>query len=464
MLPFESAIDKALSNYGNPTGRLQIATQGELTLKQNNSTLPDLKLYAPQTWANGVSLNYFIPQTGCDVSHLLTHDFCRGMVYRSLNDNYADYIFRELLGWNPDYVVSSNTPSSSSSGSTALKMPYNGSISINGTQYRTVQSDTSSDRQINATTAKTPSTRSYEDNDSLYAYVSQFHPNYPSITYSHGWGTTVSILKKDGTWDAVASTGELSPTFLMSDLKFNGDSEVYARTVDGYLRAKFTIHTDYGGHISYANRFFVIDYKPQKIGLSYRYGYQIAQVSPEFPRNSNQDNMATTNEDNLDTSVIVGGNKETLVTLIFSNLEGIDRLVVEQKKEGAKVPTKIEVTDFKKGRYSTKIIATTTFTVVGYNDNGYSRSESVTLHPIKAKPGGTIIHSIENGNIVLNEDDTEEGDYQYAISPSCGNSGQTTITGTTTERIDISDLHPGFYSIKVINKLTGEQSSFSFHR
>ena len=55
MTPFELIINRSLGS--DSATRLSNATSGELLL---NGT--DYKLYAPETWQNGVSLNYFIPR------------------------------------------------------------------------------------------------------------------------------------------------------------------------------------------------------------------------------------------------------------------------------------------------------------------------------------------------------------------------------------------------------------------
>ncbi|MDE6346051.1 MAG: hypothetical protein K2L55_05220 [Muribaculaceae bacterium] len=164
MNPFEWYIDKKLGNKDNPAARLENATTGVLDLG-------GLRLYAPTTWANGVSLNYFIPQDNSCVSKILSYDFCKGMVTRSLNDKYSYFIFKELLGWKYDFVVSTSTPSSSAAGSTSLFMPYNGTFNIDDCGTMGLQSKI----DTNASIYKTNSlSRSYSTE--LDRYIKQFHP------------------------------------------------------------------------------------------------------------------------------------------------------------------------------------------------------------------------------------------------------------------------------------------------
>lgn len=68
MTPFEDLIDEFLGRNSTPTSRLSKATGGELPL--SDSSNPAFILYAPSTWQNGVSLNYFIPQENCCVSQI----------------------------------------------------------------------------------------------------------------------------------------------------------------------------------------------------------------------------------------------------------------------------------------------------------------------------------------------------------------------------------------------------------
>ena len=223
MKPFELLINKMLGS--DPVARLEKATQGELVLYFGNT--PKLKLYAPNPWVNGVSLNYFIPQSDCSISNILSHDFCKGMVMRSLNDKYADWIFRTLLGWEPSYTVSTAGSSAASSGSTSLLMPYNGTITFGGTENASYPKSTF------MVSAKNFSRTEFEDSIAevtakrreLLDYVYSFHPFQTESGFSGSDGVSVSILKKDGSWDLVKFIGVYEPTMEipLSDLEFHFD-------------------------------------------------------------------------------------------------------------------------------------------------------------------------------------------------------------------------------------------------
>ncbi len=97
------------------------------------SSLPGIKLYAPETWADGMSLNYFIPDDTYALSNSLSYQFGRGSIVRDINDKYANDIFRRLLGWKNDLAVGSVGGASSSGGSTQNFIPFNGEFKIKKT-------------------------------------------------------------------------------------------------------------------------------------------------------------------------------------------------------------------------------------------------------------------------------------------------------------------------------------------
>jgi hypothetical protein len=65
----------------------------------------------------------------------------------------------------------------------------------------------------------------------------------------------------------------------------------------------------------------------------------------------------------------------------MKNLEGVTRLVLEVKPTGARVPSKVEVTDFASGVVDLQLTSgkISTITPVAYNDNGETRGEAFTV-------------------------------------------------------------------------------------
>lgn len=437
MMPFEWYIDKILGNYGDATVRLENATKGEFALGS-------LKLYAPITWANGISLRYFIPQDNSCVSKILSYDFCKGMVTRSLNDKYSYFIFNELLGWKYDFVVSTSTPSSSAAGSTSLFMPYNGTFNIDDCGTMGLQSKI----DTNASIYKTNSlSRSYSTE--LDRYIKQFHPFQCEDDDYQSDGISVSILKKDGTWDLVQFIPVYIPgmdwTLNMQDWTFHFNNEEYARTVDGYLRARITTSfMENNGKTSINTTFIVLGYLPQKVGLNFAY--------------TDIENSATAN----DLSRVAAANNK--VRLYFSNTEGVDRIVLERLREGFRAPSKIEITDIKKGYYDTTIDRNTTFTAVGYNENGHTRGVPVTVEYQPATEAAALSFDMQNDAIMVKAGDDAVDNCNYTIAPLTVAGQQALRNGTANGAIDISTLADGLYVLTAIDEKSGLQGTFKFRK
>ncbi len=434
LTPFESSINDKLGDATDPVEKLTKATAGELILSDNG--LYSMKLYAPTQWQNGVSLNYFIPQDGCAVSNILSYDFCKGMVTRSLSDNYANFIFRNLLGWKADYLSSESTPSYSSGGSTSLLMPYNGTISFNNASHIITHAQDT----IGHNTGIQSINRSI--NNDLKQYLKSFQPFLYNGDNVADEGISISVLKKDGTWDILQHIDMYLPDIHLnfSNYTFHYDESQYARTIDGYLRARITTQwRDNFGRINCSSTFFVIDYLPQKVNLSYAFVNSTSTTSTAANQSTN------------------------LVRIYFSNTEGVDRIILEKLRKGARVPGKIEITDVKKGYYETTVNNTTTFTAVGYNENGTSTGPSITVNPVSKrlvldfKLSDHYIH-IENLETVLY-------DYNYTIA-SLDFSADSKIlqSGSTTGNIDISDLPEGMYVLTVVDPVSGMSETFKFQK
>lgn len=430
LTPFEIFINDMLGNYGNSSDRLAQATKGELLLynRKNKS----LKLYAPNPWKNGLSLNYFIPQEDCCVSNILSYDFCKGMVTRTLSDDYSQFIFHDLLGWKASYVSGTSSNSLAVAGSTSLLMPYNGSISFADNTYgiKTFISPESQHKNIRAF--------NYIENEDLRNYINSFHPFLYSDDYVPSEGTSISVLKKDGSWDLVKCLPVCVEgiSIAMSDLDFHSDESQYARTIDGYLRARVTTkQSGYGTGIVYDSKFFVIDYLPQKVNLSYAF------INAVQTRASSSGNT---------------------VRIYFSNTEGLSRIVLEKSRPGIRLPSKIDVLDFKKGYYETTVDKTTTFTAVGYNNNGTSRGVPITITP---QPNTLSLDFNLIGNCISFKSDKQlDKEYSYKINQLEVYQSDLKQIGSTKGTVDISPLADGVYVLTVIDKDSGMSDSFKFKK
>lgn len=430
LTPFEVFINDMLGNFDNPSDRLVQATKGELLLynRKNKS----LKLYAPNPWKNGLSLNYFIPQEDCCVSNILSYDFCKGMVTRTLSDDYSQFIFHDLLGWKASYVSGTSSNSLAVAGSTSLLMPYNGSISFADNTYgiKTFISPESQQKNI----------RAFNDieNEDLRNFINSFHPFLYSDDYVPSEGTSISVLKKDGSWDLVKCLPVCVEgiSIAMSDLDFHFDESQYARTIDGYLRARVTTkQPGYGTGIVYDSKFFVIDYLPQKVNLSYAF------INSVQTRASSSGNT---------------------VRIFFSNTEGLSRIVLEKSRPGIRLPSKIDVLDFKKGYYETTVDKTTTFTAVGYNDNGTSRGVPITITPQSSTL--SLDFKLSDNSIYVKSDNQPNLEYSYSIHPLDVSAPEVTLKGSTKGLIDISALADGLYVLVISDNYSGMSVPFKFEK
>lgn len=361
---FDGYVRGALFGNGSKTP-FENATSGELEFynERVSNGYKRLRLYAPSQWEQGVSLNYFIPSDDYKISKVLRYDFGKGTVTRDLVDPSNKSLFRELLYWTIYTTSATGNIGINQSGTTADFVDYGGNISFCLGQ-ESDQSDNGEDPQPIQLPARVAGPTDPSTIEHITTFCKPFHPFYYGMENEldmDGW--TVSVLKKDGKWDCVCFSTWPDPdiTFRFSDLTFHCDDNEYARTCEGYLRCRITrSYNKYGGSgnpRTYEARYFVMDYLPQavELGLS-------AQGNP---LGNNASAMSTT----------------TTVKIGMKNLEGLTRLVLEVKPEGARVPNKIEVSDLTSGVTELQLTTgkTTTITPVSYNANGSVRGEPLTI-------------------------------------------------------------------------------------
>lgn len=438
---FERNINQALGEKNSPAVKLANATKGQLDIPYNS--VKRLQLYAPSTWKNLISLNYFLPQEDSDVSNLLAHDFCRGMVYRSLSDNYNDVIFKQILGWIPSKASSTDSGSNyTSQGNTSMIMPYNGSMSITfDSSYSNQNSLIDFDESIPL------ATKSFDidnENPELTEYIEAFHPFFIGDNEFYGnTGTSISILKKDGTWDLMELRAHSpSTSYNMSDWTFHFDESEYARTIDGYLRGRITYKRNgYYGSV-FESKYFVLDYLPQKVTLKYKL--------------ESNDKASAINDINA-------ALPQYAVRIYFSNIEGVEKIVLERLKEGARIPNKITITDVKKGYYETTVDRNTTFTAVAYNKNGASRGIPITVM-LPSTNSSNINTRIENNIIRIEASSIKQTNFTYNIRSLDPYSNQTCLKGCTQDNIDISTLTDGYYVLLISEPNTSILKSIVFRK
>jgi hypothetical protein len=432
LTPFECTISEALEDCEDSVARLAKATQGELTIGNW------LKLYAPSPWVNGVSLNYLVPQNNC-ISNVLSYDFGKGCIRRVLSSGEAQSLFRAYLGWQYNIATGMDSSTSNGSGSTSIKVPYNDSITISRSQLTTSASHAIS----NARKVSLPTFYSFDAE--ISDYISSFHPFLTEDGIISRDGVSISILKKDGTWDLVAFQpyywgGDISLN--MNEWDFHYTNAEYARTIDGYLRARVTTsENNFYGRYDYNSTYFVADYLPQQIGLSYSLSADTAVASLV----NSSSTTATTSKK---------------IRLYFTNLEGIDKVVLERLRNGARLPTKTQITDFKSGYYDTTLDRKTTFTVVGYNDNGYTRSLPITVELPSAIVTEVSV-SMSQDKLYVDAGEDCNTELNYTITSLLTNAQ---LKGTTDSYIDVADLPSGIYVLTLYNSENETLYTYKFKK
>ena len=389
LTPFEQIIAESIGTtdiyeaYKN-------ATKGSLDI--NISYNSKLKLYAPDPWVKGLSLNYFIPDPNHKLTEILSYEIGRGSVVRDISDNYSDF-FRYGLGWRPFTAVGGGGGGTSElPSSTDEIFPYQGEIRISSLgKMQTVNSQDIDETYMPCVALNSDNDRS-EALNFLFKYCEPYHPNLRSNGTIGGIGWTFSLMKKDGTWD-VLSELKGDPTMYpiwvdVADLDFS-NVDNYARTYDGYLKTRISAfeYVNYFDRVilSGRTRYYVLDFLPQKPKM------QFVKVMPT-------------------TFGFVDEYART-IKIAINDLEGTNKIIVEQLDEGETYPQKYEVKDFKKG-YFTAIVDkefSSQFTIVAYNDNGNVKSKTLTIEPLEPANLQTEL-SLENNCIRISTDNIRHKD------------------------------------------------------
>lgn len=433
-MPFEQKIWNAIGTT-DPNSAYIKATSGQINMSVGSK---NVKLYAPNVWQNGISLATFIPDENIKLTQLMRYDFGKGLIYRDLTDPFWDTLLEELLYWKPNYPTGSSGSVSLAEGSTDLVLPFNGEISFSSNSgYALLNSYDA--KRVNQTSVQRYSLH----NDfvgpapGIYEYCDKFHPFWigkSSDRDTDGW--SVSILKKDGTWDDVYYIEYDIPEIKISlkDLTFHYNNNEYARTCDGYLRGRITKSYLENGNprrrIYHAN-FFVIDYLPQQVAL------EVNEISDTqtFAKSANATNS-----------------REVKVSV--KNVEGLTRLVIERLREGRRVPSKIEISDFKKGYFNLTVENdyTNTLTAVAYNANGMTKGSPVVIEKLSSGLSATRLKI--TSNTLTFEGNNDLAFTQYEIVPLNSFSMMPVSTGIIASdgTINISDILSGEYVLRCSDK------------
>lgn len=441
------------------------SVQGLQNAKGGDVRVCGYKLYTPETWEQGLSLNAFVPEEEDSPIQLLSYEFGKGTIIRDLQEFPFMGFATGYLGWFDLVTISiGNAGGESISGSTDAKIPFAGcNIPVEDgaiTKSHHLQADSINRKMVSLGNYSDE----FEDEDDEENY--HFHEYYDEYLWKYNHNTqtlypmgdkryfqcTAALLKKDGTWDIVKHYAwEPQLTISTSDFELHEPIENYARTPDGFLRCRVTntgASGKYGIKNLYRVKYYVVESLPQKIELSYSGLY----------------NEGTTYK-------LMNSDDEYLrdVKIGLKNLEGADRIVVEQLDEGDAVPFRYEVTDFKDGYFIATVDKEfySSFTVIAYNNNGSTRSETFTLAPLEPweeTSYTSILHDKIDITALFNGRRKFTSDLNYDIirvSPydiSVVQKGKTTMN----ETINISSLSTGTYILKL--ELNGNVRSMKFRK
>lgn len=435
-IPFERNIIKALGTK-DPHEAYVNATQGSLDLN-----IQSLKLYAPTIWDIHQSLHFFIPEEH-PLSRLLSYDFGKGYVVRDLSGISWDRLFADALEWKEDIPVGTDYSFGSvySEGSSEDILPYSGTVTIdfNNQKKKAIIKENSIESNYSLGSINA----SDSENDDFTGLIREYCQKYDMYSPSGPCDDCISVsaLKNDGTWD-VLFIDDYYPgrplTIDIEKLKLNFADSEYARGTGGGLRYRFTLCepaiSRYADVYTYTTRYFTRDYKPQKPSI--KYTKEISRPEQAYQT------MTISEDDDYFVDVKVG----------ISNIEGTKRVVVEQLDEGETLPFQYEVSDFRKGYFIANLDreCSTQLTVTSYNDNGFQRSNTITIPAIGQEDENLQFHLNYNSIIIsgLSQTLLREGAYTYAISnglfPSIG-----IPIPLNSNIINISGLSKGTYLLTI---------------
>lgn len=362
------------------------------------------------------------------------HDLLKAFHLREMqNDKYEmEYA---VTKWEAKDVY---PVSASSTGSSNNLIAYNGSISLNTNSNKTNISSNEDLSTLQSVSKKINLTMDAGDFD-LSSYLFPYNYMYPDNNGNGAW--LISLLKKDGTWELVyrqsAGSFNIPLQTSMSEWNISSNHEQYAITCDGYLRCRITRYKQLYDNLyqrpyyDIANYYYVLDYLPQQVKMSYTPENQVLQTRI----------MSSSNDEYTQD-----------IKIFIKDTEGTNRVIVEQLDEGNDLPIKYEVTDFKKGYFVATVDKElfTEFVVYSYNNNGSTVSETLVVDPLV--PYDFSIH-LSSDKIVVNGN-TRSGsrlfDYNiYTSSTTTLQHVKKGVISTTNPVIQISDLSKGAYILDV---------------
>lgn len=361
---------------------------------------------------------------------------------RDLSEENWNDLFCGALDWRRDYVTGTHADSVSQIGNSFDILPYKGQASLSFTsqdksQFSRIEETAQASRieNIGYNQMQSQSTYSYTD-----AYCTPF--NHYSPDGPVNMGLSLSVLKKDGSWDCIYTTNPyMQINVSIEKFALHYSEEEYARGTTGGLRYRLTEcieHIDNTGskYHTYRVKYFTRDFTPQKATIRY---------SGEHSEPQKLTSSSFLSDDDYFVDVKVG----------IANIEGATKVIVEQLDEGERLPFQYEAENFREGYFIANLDRelSTKLTIICYNDNGYKRSNTITINPV-GYPAKTITFHREGNEISF--DGVEKvinasGNLSYTIQNMASTAAQTIQEYATAKTINISNLPNGIYVLSIYN-------------
>ena len=444
--PFEYLICNTIGT--NAVQAFNNATQGSVNI--NIPSYGNVQLYAPTTWENNMSLNYFITDSTKNVTSLLSQEFGKGSVIRDITDDYHT-IFRTAMGWYTLIATSANLNENIDISSTTDDViAYNGNIVL-GTPIEDLNILSSPGEYV---LEDNMSINSISDDLSYINPAEICKPYDCSLDMSGNINSvefTVALLKKDGTWDVVMELPITPMTINTENFTYHCDLEEYSRTADGYLRCRLNsfhrINSSGGAYKQNTTNYYLLENIPQKVEQEFigveTTGNARSMMYDEYLRD---------------------------IKIEIKNLEGTTRVVIEQLDKGERVPYRYDVPNFKDGYYIATVDKEfqSEFTVISYNENGTTRSETLLIEPLEPAMLNLSINmdgeyiTIENNQSRNKSNDLIKSYEINTINVYNAYPVKSELNYQNKEnKIDINDLERGMYVLTLID-VNGERHSFKF--
>lgn len=205
-----------------------------------------------------------------------------------------------------------------------------------------------------------------------------------------------------------------------------------------------------GTYHFYRIKYFTRDYTPQKADIRFVKSY------------SQQNNTIKTDAEN-----VIQDDDFIDVKIGIANIEGTKKIIVEQLDEGETFPYQYEISDFRKGYFIANLDreCETKLTVICYNDNGYQRSNTLTI-PALGTSIGNLSFIRNNDNITIDgipKLTYHSSNIGYSITCLSRNNKMVQSGRLSSNTIEIDNLPNDIYVLSIYDN-SGILGSFKFKK